>query len=102
MKPNIVLFDLDGTLANIAHRRPLVECEPKRWREFYAACEADLVAILSQKRSTPTGLLAMRYGLSPVARTRFVDRPRLGLERTACGPTAFLCALRTTINPTIS
>ena len=40
---DIVIFDLDGTLANIQHRRPLVESEPKQWREFYAACPADTV-----------------------------------------------------------
>lgn len=37
----LYIFDLDGTLALIDHRRPLVECEPKRWREFYAACHLD-------------------------------------------------------------
>jgi FMN phosphatase YigB (HAD superfamily) len=40
---SIVLFDLDGTLADIAHRRHFVECEPKRWRDFYAACDKDVV-----------------------------------------------------------
>lgn len=39
----VVIFDLDGTLARIDHRRHLVECEPKRWREFYAACTGDTV-----------------------------------------------------------
>lgn len=40
---DIVIFDLDGTLADITHRRHLVECEPKLWREFYAACHDDSV-----------------------------------------------------------
>jgi len=37
----IVLFDLDGTLARIDHRRHLVQGGQKRWREFYAACPLD-------------------------------------------------------------
>lgn len=37
----LYIFDLDGTLALIDHRRHLVECSPKRWREFYAACGGD-------------------------------------------------------------
>lgn len=43
MKDNrpLYIFDLDGTLALIDHRRHLVESEPKRWREFYAACAGD-------------------------------------------------------------
>lgn len=36
---HIVVFDLDGTLAEVAHRRHLVE--NKQWREFYAACIYD-------------------------------------------------------------
>ena len=40
---DIVLFDLDGTLANISHRRHLVENGAKQWREFYAACPGDTV-----------------------------------------------------------
>lgn len=40
LKP-LYIFDLDGTLASIDHRRHLVESTPKRWREFYAACSAD-------------------------------------------------------------
>jgi FMN phosphatase YigB (HAD superfamily) len=41
----IILFDLDGTLADITHRRHLVEGEKTdaKWRAFYAACSADLV-----------------------------------------------------------
>jgi phosphoserine phosphatase len=39
--PDIVIFDLDGTLALIDHRRHFVESEPKDWRAFYAACPDD-------------------------------------------------------------
>ena len=43
---NIVLFDLDGTLADITHRRHHVEKADKKdadWRAFYAAGVDDLV-----------------------------------------------------------
>lgn len=39
------IFDLDGTLADCAHRRPLVEGvarkEPDSWKQFYKACVFD-------------------------------------------------------------
>lgn len=38
---NIFIFDLDGTLALIEHRRHLVEGGQKKWDEFYAACVDD-------------------------------------------------------------
>lgn len=37
----VVIFDLDGTLANIDHRRHLVEGGNKDWDAFYAACTED-------------------------------------------------------------
>ena len=40
MKP-LYIFDLDGTLALIEHRRHLVEGEHKDWRAFFAACVDD-------------------------------------------------------------
>ena len=44
MDREIVVFDLDGTLANIEHRRHLIE-KPEKvdadWRAFYAACADD-------------------------------------------------------------
>ena len=42
MKP-LYIFDLDGTLALIQHRRHLVERERGRqdWKGFYAACVSD-------------------------------------------------------------
>lgn len=43
MKP-LYIFDLDGTLADIEHRRHIIE-DPSRddskWRRFYAACVDD-------------------------------------------------------------
>jgi hypothetical protein len=37
----IVLFDLDGTLADCSHRRHLLDGTNEGWRAFYAACEGD-------------------------------------------------------------
>lgn len=36
-----VIFDLDGTLADINHRLHFVQNGNKQWDEFYAACPAD-------------------------------------------------------------
>lgn len=41
MKP-LYIFDLDGTLALIGHRRHFVEGEKKDWRGFFAACTEDV------------------------------------------------------------
>lgn len=43
MKP-LYIFDLDGTLALIEHRRRIIEDPSKddsKWRRFYAACDKD-------------------------------------------------------------
>ena len=40
MRP-LYIFDLDGTLALIDHRRHLVEGQAKDWRAFFAACVDD-------------------------------------------------------------
>lgn len=37
----LFIFDLDGTLADIRHRRHFVEGENKDWRAFFAACVDD-------------------------------------------------------------
>lgn len=37
-----VIFDIDGTLANIEHRRHWVASKPKNWPAFNAAMSADL------------------------------------------------------------
>ena len=41
MKKKIVISDLDGTIALIDHRRPLVEGKQKDWQAFYAGCVND-------------------------------------------------------------
>ncbi len=42
MKP-LYIFDIDGTMALIDHRRDILKSDdPNRWRRFYAACDEDL------------------------------------------------------------
>lgn len=47
-----IVFDIDGTLANIAHRRHLVGTKPKNWAAFQALAHKDTtfepVAILAR------------------------------------------------------
>jgi hypothetical protein len=38
----LYIFDLDGTLALIEHRRHMVEGPEKDWKNFFAACTFDL------------------------------------------------------------
>lgn len=35
------LFDLDGTIADLSHRLPHIQKDPKDWDAFYAACGND-------------------------------------------------------------
>jgi hypothetical protein len=37
----LIAFDVDGTLADISHRLPWIERDPKDWDTFYDRCEAD-------------------------------------------------------------
>src|SRR5262245_43994353 len=48
-KPNIVIADLDGTIALIEHRRHWLDADrhpdmtsDERWRQFFAECVKDL------------------------------------------------------------
>ena len=43
MQP-LYIFDIDGTVALIDHRRHILDevDDPNRWRRFYAACDKDL------------------------------------------------------------
>lgn len=38
---DIVLFDLDGTLADLTHRLHHIQKDPKDWGAFFAACDQD-------------------------------------------------------------
>ncbi len=35
------IFDIDGTLADLSHRLPLIQQTPKDWDGFFAACPDD-------------------------------------------------------------
>ncbi|MBX7147071.1 MAG: hypothetical protein K1X44_07170 [Alphaproteobacteria bacterium] len=37
----MVIFDLDGTLANIEHRIHFIQGKKRKWRDFFAACIDD-------------------------------------------------------------
>lgn len=37
----VVVFNLDGTIADPYHRMYFIDKEPKRWEDFYAACGYD-------------------------------------------------------------
>ena len=39
--PKVYVFDLDGTIANIDHRLPLIKGEKKDWPAFFDACDKD-------------------------------------------------------------
>ena len=42
MTTPLYIFDLDGTIALIDHRRPLLESKSSdRWQKFFAACVDD-------------------------------------------------------------
>ena len=42
-KDKCIIVDLDGTLANIDHRRHFVESKPKDWKGFFSIIEDDTV-----------------------------------------------------------
>ena len=51
-----IIFDIDGTLADLAHRRHLVATKPKNWAAFQALAHKDPliepVAVLARSLST--------------------------------------------------
>lgn len=36
-----IIFDIDGTLADLTHRLHLVKCQPKNWDAFFASVHQD-------------------------------------------------------------
>lgn len=59
MNKNIIIFDLDGTLANTEECRHLLEGDTKRWDEFYlAATQVNSVAAVVK---TAQAFRAMGY-----------------------------------------
>lgn len=39
----VIVFDIDGTLANIDHRTHWIRTKPKNWKAFFAAMDRDTV-----------------------------------------------------------
>jgi hypothetical protein len=50
------VLDLDGVLADVRHRLPLVRSKPKRWDDFFDAADAD--PVLPEGRATADRLAA--------------------------------------------
>lgn len=73
-----IIFDLDGTLANINHRRHLVEGTKKDWNAFFEACDKDtpnieicwLFQILQLKYIGP---IEVWSGRSDIVRTKTIE-----------------------------
>ncbi|MCR9277069.1 MAG: hypothetical protein NXH85_03770 [Pseudomonadaceae bacterium] len=72
-----VVFDLDGTLALIDHRRYLVRGKKKRWRDFFAACVDDepntpviALARMLRQQSSPKLRLIVFSGRSDEVRSQ--------------------------------
>ena len=42
-KTKAIIIDIDGTLADIDHRRSLLECSPKKWKEFFNQMSQDKI-----------------------------------------------------------
>ena len=40
-RPSVVVFDIDGVLADVRHRLRFVERKPKDWDSFFAAMDSD-------------------------------------------------------------
>lgn len=74
---DIVVFDLDGTLALIDHRRHLVRGKQKRWRDFFAACPDDApntpviaLAQMLRRQASPRLRLMVFSGRSDEVKTQ--------------------------------
>ena len=75
MEQKIVIFDLDGTLALIDHRRHLVTNGNKKWDEFFLACDKD-------EPNMPLVLLARRLYHSGIKIVIFSGRGEIAREKT--------------------
>lgn len=57
MRENYVIFDLDGTLANLDHRLHFIKVRPKNWKAFHACVGRDkpiepVIIVLKALRAT--------------------------------------------------
>jgi FMN phosphatase YigB (HAD superfamily) len=63
----VIVFDIDGTLANITHRRHWVANKPKNWKAFNAGMvqdtpNEDIVWMLNSLRSDPNNRIVICSG----------------------------------------
>lgn len=68
----IYIFDLDGTLADLTHRLPLIQAPKADWRAFFKACPRDVpivdVITLLQQLWSATTLIFIVSGRSDEVR----------------------------------
>jgi len=68
-----VVFDLDGTLANIDHRLPLIQCDRPDWDRFFRECVKDVPVwpVIEVARAM---LMAGRNVVVVSARSKIVEK----------------------------
>lgn len=66
--PKVIVFDVDGTLADIEHRRHWVENKPKNWNAFFAVQHEDPpheeIVWLARQLNTPNTTVLICSGRS--------------------------------------
>lgn len=73
---DIVVFDLDGTLADISHRQHMVQGKRRNWPEFFAACVDDApheAVIIILRALYPRFKIYLVSGRSDEVRNETVD-----------------------------
>lgn len=74
---SLYIFDLDGTLALIDHRRPILDSDdPDKWERFYAACVDDkpnIPVIETMERLSITSDILIFSGRSETVREQTVE-----------------------------
>ena len=112
----LYIFDLDGTLALIEHRRHFLERDTRdKWRHFYAACDKDqpnepVIATMERLRHAGADVWIFS-GRSDEVRdktvawlahhTSFMMHDLEGLRRQPTSRSPFPCARRATTRPTM-
>jgi phosphoglycolate phosphatase-like HAD superfamily hydrolase len=76
------IFDIDGTLADLSHRLPHIQTQPKNWDAFFAACvdDAPIPHVVELAKSLPLPIVCVS-GRSDAVRveTDFWLRVKAGL-----------------------
>jgi len=87
MLKKIIIFDLDGTIADISHRLSLIEGDKKDFNKFYLACESDVVISpvyhLYKILATTMFNMVILTGRGEIARKlteQWLERNRIGCD----------------------